>query len=129
MTEATSEAEWPPHFPRGCPAEGAAGTGGDVYRFVRNDPPTPDDMRSWLELGLGKDRDCQRAALSCSITREHLEEVRRAVPLRRTDRIARATLRAEHGKLAQTGSAAAHYSLWLRRRFHAEAHRLFEVVA
>jgi hypothetical protein len=128
MTEATSEAEWPAHFPHGCPPEGATGTGGDIYRFVRHDPPAPDDMRSWLELGLGKGRDCQRAALSCSITLEHLEEVRRAAPLRRTDRIARATLGAEHGKVAQTGSAA-HYSLWFWRRFHAEAHRFFEVVA
>lgn len=128
MTEATNDAEWPPHFPRGCPPEGAVATGGDVYRFVRNDRPTPDDMRSWLELGLGKGRDCQRAALSCSVTREHLEEVRRAAPRRRTDRIARATLGPEHGRLAQTGSGA-HHSLWLRRRFHPEAHRLFEVVA
>ena len=42
--------------------------------------------------------------------------------------IARATLGAAHGKLAQTG-AEAHYSLWLRQRFHVEAHRLLQVVA
>jgi len=127
MKETTFEQEWPANYPPSCPPEDAAPTGGDVYRFVGNDPPKPDDMRSWLELGLGKGRDCQRAALSCSLTREHLEEVRRAVPTRRSDRIARATLSVEHGKLAQTG-ALGHHSLWLRHRFHSSIHRLFEVV-
>lgn len=128
MTETGALPEWPEHFPQACPPADAIDAGGDVYRFVRNEPPAPEDMRSWLELGLGKGRDCHRAALSCSLTREHLEEVRLASPRRRSDRIARASLGPEHGEIAQTG-AAGHFSLWLRRRFHAEAHRLFEVVA
>jgi hypothetical protein len=128
MSEPTSTHEWPAHFPADCPPAAAVAPEGAVYRLVRNDSPAPDDMRSWLELGMGKGRDCQRAALSCAVTQQHLEEVRRASPLRRNDRIARAMLASEHGKLAQTGGPG-HCSLWLRRAFHADAHRLFEVVS
>ena len=71
-------------------------------------------------------RGCPRAGVRDTL--EHLEEVRRVSPRRRGDRIARASLGSEHGRIAHTG-APGHYSLWFHGQFHAEAHRLFEVVA
>ena len=120
---------WPEHFPSGCPSPSEPGAQGEVYRLVKTDPPQLSDFESWLELGRGKGKDCQRAALSCVNALSHAIEQRKAYPTHRDKLIASATLTEDHGCLAQTGSQPHHYSLWLRREWLARATSLFKVVA
>lgn len=120
--------EWPKHFPATCPPADADAVTGPVFRLVKSDPPSTDDMKSYLELGrAGPGRECQRAGLSCATNQQHLEELTK-LPRFRGQKVAVATFLPEHGKLKQTG-AAGHYTLWLRARVLHEASNLFRVVA
>lgn len=128
VSPATVEREWPQHFPACCPPTDASATQGEVYRFVANDPVDPKDMVSYLEEGKAKGRDCQRAGLSTLVDLDHAREVQILLPTQRGKRIARAMLSVEHGKIKQTGQPG-HYTLWVRAKYHAQAHTLFKIVA
>lgn len=101
---------------------------GEVFYLVTNNPPSAEDMKSAKESGRfeGMD-DCLRAALSCARQARDLTFLQENVPRFRRSFIAKATLRQEHGVIKQTGKPT-HYSLWLRRRFHATVQTLFTVV-
>ncbi len=56
---------WPDHLPDGCPPEDATGASEQVYRFVKNDPPTPEDFLSWRELYPNK--PCPKSLEECYV--------------------------------------------------------------
>ncbi len=123
------ENEWPDFYPDDCPPSDANDLDGVVYRLVKSNPPTEADARSHLELGASpKAPPCQRSGLSCALDREYLEDVRRAVPYRRKNRIARGEFHSEHGKIKQTGPDRGHHTMWLRAPFLAKLPEMLRVV-
>lgn len=120
------EPEWPPHFPEGCPGT-RSDAKGEVYRFVKNDPPKASDVESHVEKQLGT--GCEAAALSCNVSLDAVRAVRANIPRRKKQKVAKASLTPRHGKLEQTGDDPGHYDLWLRYSFWKSAHELFTVVA
>lgn len=126
--ETIDTGEWPPHFPIGCPPRDAAELSGNVLYLVRSNPPAAEDFLSAAERGAFPDAPaCERAALSCGLTRDYIERLRRSVPRLRAMHVARASLQAHHGKLKQTMKPG-HHSMWLRTAALRAAPRLFEVI-
>ena len=122
---------FPSWFPPDCPPTSAADAAGVVFRFVANDPATPDDFRSHFELGLSPQTNkCRRCSLSVyqkmEIARARLRVLRDRNPQRAEKYIARGELAPEHGKLAQAGRDPEHYEWWAFDG--AEPHRSFQVV-
>ena len=115
--------EWPEHFPKNCacPPSGAQPTNMTVYR-------RQDDYKSWDENDMGQNNDCRRAALSCFTSIDDCREVMAVHADWAEQPIVSAELNPEHGKIKQTGKNRWHYSLWLRRKFHKNCHRLFQVL-
>ncbi len=128
-SEETSEMEeWPPHFPDGCPPVTAFDLSEVVLYLVKSDPPVAEDFLSAAERGAFADAlPCERAALSCGLTLQYIEQLRKAVPRLRLMRIASAALQAQQGKIGQTGKPG-HYSMWLRSSALRTAPTLFRVV-
>jgi hypothetical protein len=123
---APSKGEWPAHFPPNCPDNTANPTQSAVFRFVEE---CPEDWVSWLELGRGAGSDCRRAALSCFISLQAAEDVRRVSPIHASKKIAKSDLTPAHRKIKQTGKDPEHHSLWLRTQYHAVCQTLFQIVS
>lgn len=118
-------AEWPSHFPPGCPPADALEANGVYLRFVATIPPTPADFVSFLELGRRTEvSDVVRAGLSVYGTKAQMEKKRGRSPLLRASSIAQAHLKPEHGKVSPAGSRG-HRTLWLRRWALTRAPNLF----
>lgn len=123
--------EFASNCPDACPPDRACDVSGDVFRFVRNNPSTHSDMRSWEDekRNPGVGDSCQRCALSVLTRAEDVPEARRAVPLFRRWKVAHTVLQPRHGKICQTGNHLWHYSLWVRATYGDSFHELFEVDA
>lgn len=122
--------EFAANCPEKCPPPDADGVHGEIYRFVRHNPPTHADMRSYADEGRYPDhRDvCGRCALSVLARAGDISSARKAIPFFRKLQIAKATLRPEHGKSCQSGNHAWHYSLWVKAMYIATIHQEFSVV-
>jgi hypothetical protein len=123
--------EFAANCPDKCPLPQVKGVNGDIYRFVRNDPPAHADMRSWADEGRnpGLGDPCGRCALSVLARAEDVSKARKAIPFFRKLLAAKATLMPEHGKCCQSGSHAWHSSLWVRTTHGQTIHQEFSVVA
>ena len=123
--------EFPVNCPERCPSPEVSDVNGDIYRFVRHNPPAHVDMRSWADEGRnpGHGDPCGRCALSVLTRAEDIATARRAIPFFRKLQVAKATLRPEHGKSCQSGNNAWHYSLWVRATHGATIHQEFSMVA
>ena len=111
-----------------CPPELATDVEGEVYRFVRGDPPIPEDMRTYADENKAAEDLCQRCALSVLVRPEDIPIARKAMPWFKRRRVAVATLRAEHGKICRTGAHRWHHSLWVRAAHAPTIHESFQVV-
>lgn len=121
--------EWPKHFPPGCPPTDARPVNEDVYRLVVNDPPTAEDMESYLEQGKALTAPpAERAGLSCALTRDYLETLLELPTFRGGQhKIAVASLKPIHGKIRRTRPKRPHHDLWLRTAHLKAAPSLFKV--
>jgi hypothetical protein len=119
------DAEWPRHFPCGCPDAAEAATTGIVFHLLRYD--VAEDFTSARERGAFKDGDeCLRAAMSCY---RELDSARRHLALQPSmfRAIAALDLKPEHGHIKHTPSKRIrdHYSLWLRSEYQSRCAELF----
>ena len=116
--------------PENCPPVTAVDVSGDVYRFVRNDPPVYDDMKSWEDEGRnpGQGDPCGRCALSVLTRADEISLALKAIPFFRRLKVAKAALNPEHGKVCQAGKHPWHYNIWVRAVHGATIHQLFSVV-
>jgi hypothetical protein len=127
--EVKVEPTWPTHFPAGCPSGTIPDVNGEVYRLVRNTTGfVPPDWDSHAEVCAERKKGkagcqhcigvsmCEVSSLSVRVTyADAVENLRARLRInQRVQGIAKASLRPEHGKLAQTGPDEAHHSLWLR---------------
>lgn len=123
--------EFAKNCPETCPPPEAVDVNGDVYRFVRSDPPAHTDMRSWQDEGRnpGQGDPCGRCGLSVLTRLEDVAVARKAIPGFRKRLVAKATLRPEHGRICETGNHRWHYDLWVRTAHGPTIHEAFFVVA
>lgn len=119
--------EWPSHFPTNCPPADALDLNGTVFLLIATDPPTDEDMKCAIDRGTHRNKpECLRAALSCAVESDHLEEVRQASPRLKHHKLACASLKPHHGKIKQTGSPG-HHSMWMRAQHLAIGYQLFSL--
>jgi len=119
--------EWPAHFPPQCPPADAADLSNTVFYLVEHNPPTAEDFRSARERDtfIGKP-ECERASLSCGLTREYILRLKDSIPRLKSMLVATSDLKAEHGKIKPTGRPG-HHSMWLCAVALASAPTLFQV--
>jgi hypothetical protein len=122
--------EFAANCPEDCPPAAAADVNGDIYRFVRKDPPAFEDMRSWEDekRNPGQGDPCGRCALSVLTRAEDIPAAIKAIPFFRRLHVAKAALKPEHGKICQAGKHRWHYNLWVRAVHGATIHQAFSVV-
>ncbi len=114
--------------PKDCPPKDAQAVSGPVIRFVRHDPPTAADMKTYADEGKSTNDICGSCALSVLRRIEDVETARKAIPYFRKRLVAEALLTDAHGVIKQTGSHAYHYSFWVEMTYGAMIHPLFNVV-
>ena len=121
--------EWPSHFPANCPPVDAIDLEHTIFYLVEHDPPDQKDFLSAKERNTfaGKP-ECERASLSCGLTRSYIDQLKESVPRLRPMRVAESTLNSEHGKIKPTGKPG-HHSVWLRAAALISATSIFRVVA
>ncbi|MGH7269899.1 MAG: hypothetical protein ACREJ3_05660 [Polyangiaceae bacterium] len=112
-----------------CPPQDAEKVNGDVIRFVRNDPPTAADTRTYADDGKTGDDACAACALSVLRRLEDVPVARKAMPWFKKRLVAKATLSPAHGLIKQTGANKWHFSFWVEAGHLATIHKSFAVVA
>lgn len=122
--------EFAANCPESCPPPEARDVEGEVYRFVRNDPPAAADMRSWEDDGRnpGQGDPCSRCGLSVLTRAEDIPIARKAIPFFRKLFAAKATLKPEHGRICKTGNHRWHHDLWVKAVHGATIHQEFRLV-
>ena len=102
---------FPSDWPTGCPATDVPQAQGDVFRIVKGDPVTTEDMLSHHETGKMPMADpCRRCGLSVFLVVEDALHQQKLIP-RLGTKIAKAVLEAVHGKARQTGTPT-HTTWW-----------------
>lgn len=100
-------------WPFGCPSADTADAAGDVFRIVKGNPVTAEDMQSHHETGkLPKADPCLRCGLSVFRESEDSLNQQRLLP-KLGNRVAKALLGATHGKAYSTkGQQPTHTTWW-----------------
>jgi hypothetical protein len=108
---------FPTHFPNGCPPSSAEDARGEVYRFVRNDPPRAGDFISHFVGNKPHDagKKCQACGLSVLRSEQDVKEARRLSPWFKKRKVAKARLSPDWGKLDKTESRNVpnHHTWWV----------------
>ena len=112
-----------------CPPADAEAVRGDVIRFVRSNPPTAADMRTYADDGRQGDDGCRACALSVLRRVEDVPLARKAMPWFKKRLVAKATLSPAHGRILQTGPNKWHFSFWVEAGHAGTIHQSFTVVA
>ncbi len=103
---------FPDGWPQDCPPADALDAAGEVFRIVKNEPPTYEDFRTHFESGrLPKAPPCLRCGLSV------FREIRDAIHQRQLlpklgGLIAKAELAASHGKAKLTKARQPSHTTW-----------------
>jgi len=123
---------FPAHFPNGCPPDTVEDAQGEVFRFVRrNDPPVAANFVSNVAGSKWYDpaKECQACGLSVLRTEQDVREARRVSPWAKKQKVAKARLSPDWGKLAPTESTLIpnHHTWWVSEGKQPE--RIFVVVA
>ena len=106
---------FPAHFPNACPPTSAEDVRGEIYRFVRNDPPVAADFVSFYIEGksYAPDNKCQACGLSVLRTEEDVKEACRVSPWFKKRKVAKARVSPEWGKIARTaGNNIPNHCTW-----------------
>jgi hypothetical protein len=106
--------KFPTHFPNQCPPATASDATGDPFRLVDNNPPTASDFISYHLLGkkYDKAKHCEACGLSVFVREEDVRQFLKAIPFFRKKHVAKGTVAADWGKVAQTGRFS-HHTWWI----------------
>lgn len=107
---------WPTDFPPGCPPDDVDPAEGVFYRFVRHEPPTPDDFKRPIDTPRYrgeeyKDR-CELYALSVYSLIEDAKRAQDLIPAMSKRLIARGDLSPAHGVVSNTPDKHPTEVLW-----------------
>lgn len=109
-----------------CPPSDAITGPKELFRLVKNDPPTAGDFLTAAQKGIHKDANpCIRHAISTHSDERHADKLRKTVNYFSEHLIAKGTIPAEAGAIKRTGGSG-HWSWWPSS---GSWHSLFEVVA
>lgn len=101
---------FPDDWPAGCPPDDAEDASGDVFRVVKANPPTPEDLKSYHELGISRGDPILRCGISVFRLLSDAEHASRK--FRNLGKVlAKAALQPQHGKTKQTGRPT-HTTWW-----------------
>jgi hypothetical protein len=108
-----NEIHWPCFFPVDCPPADASAANGNLYRFVKNNPPNGIDFTTYRELD--RELSCKACGLSVYIKLDDAHAARDAVPGFRKRNIAKLSLPLPKGKLKPTPSRPGdgHHTWWI----------------
>lgn len=115
--------------PENCPPADAVAVAGDVIRFVRSDPPTGADFRTYADDGKTGNDPCMACALSVLRRLQDVPIARQAIPWFKKRLVAKATLDATYGVVKQSGPHKFHFSFWVEAAHIATIQQQFVVVA
>lgn len=110
--------QWPEFFPDNCPPPHAFPTKGEVFRFVKNDPPKLKDFYSHRQNQPNRNFDkpeCVVCGISVFRNIEDVLSVKRIVPAFKKRKIAEGALERFMGKMLNTPSynADSHCTWWI----------------
>lgn len=98
-------------LPAGCPKADASEVEGTAYRVVRTDPPTRDDLLTYLELNLLPAADpCKRGSISLFSTLDQAQH-RLEVSPHLGNFVASVSLTTAHGMVGKTSNSG-HIDWW-----------------
>lgn len=98
-------------LPAGCPKADVDEFEGTAYRVVRNDPPTGEDLLTYLELGLLQNADpCKRGSISLFSTRDQAQH-RLEISPHLGNFVASVSLTTAHGRVGKPSSSG-HIDWW-----------------
>lgn len=121
---------FPAHFPDECPPSSAEDARGEVYIFVRNEPPVAADFLSYFTKGrpYQPEKKCEACGLSVLRTEQDVREARRLCSWFRKRKVAKARLSPDWGKMARTESKNVpnHHTWWVSEG--KQPNTLFDVV-
>lgn len=115
--------------PETCPPADAEDASGELIRFVRNNPPTAADMKTYADEGKVGSDSCTACALSVLRRLEDVPIARQAMPWFKKRLVAKAAANATHGRVKQTGAHKFHVSFWVEATHIGTIHQQFAVVA
>jgi hypothetical protein len=103
-------------LPDGCPPKDAKPASGVMYRFVKQDPPTPHDFLSWRELYPGKPcpqgtTECSACGVSIFAVKDELAQLPKRVPKFRKQKIALGNLNPNLG-VVMGHKNTSHHDWW-----------------
>lgn len=98
-------------LPAGCPKAGSDDFEGTAYRVVRSNPPTREDLLTYLELNLLPTADtCKRGSVSLFLTFDQAQH-RLEISPHLGNFVASVSLTAAHGKVGKPSSFG-HIDWW-----------------
>ena len=96
---------FPAHFPDECPPSSAEDARGEVYIFVRNEPPVAADFLSYFTKGrpYQPEKKCEACGLSVLRTEQDVREARRLCSWFRKRKVAQSAVVSRLGKNGANG--------------------------
>ncbi len=115
--------------PLDCPPSDSECVSGDVFMFVKSNPPSVKDLYSNCDKNRRPELEpCIRRALSCGKSIKYLESMQDLFPITRGWQRAVGRLNSKDGSLKKTGSNMTHYSLWISQTIKHSIHTKFKVI-
>jgi len=111
--------KWPGYFPDGCPSESARPPQCTVYRFIKQNAPTPTDFvphKIIYPRSIWGSNECQACGLSVYSTLEGAQKAFEALPAtKRFVAVARGCITPESGKILETPTRgnSSHITWWV----------------
>jgi len=120
---------FPAHYPDECPPGDARDADGELFRFVRNQPPQSSDFVPVYPGNTVIDADmrCQACGLSVLLTEVDVVAARKTCPWFKKRLVAKGRVNRDWGKTGRTGSQVPnHYTWWVASGKSPE--QIFEVI-
>lgn len=116
--------------PLDCPPSDSECRGGDIFIFVKGNPPSVKDMYSNCDKNRRPELEpCIRRALSCGKSISYLESMQKLFPIKKGWKRAIGKIECEDGFLKKTGNNMTHYSFWISPNIKKSIHTKFKVIA
>lgn len=113
-----------------CPPATAVVANGDIFIYVKNDPPAQEDFLTAEEKGTHIRKDpCRRKSLSCGVSEKYLDSMGELFPITRGWLRARGKVCPGDGLIMQTTSNLYHHSFWVNPGSIVSLHSKFKVIS
>jgi hypothetical protein len=112
-----------------CPPEDSFQYNGEIFVFVKNDPPSSNDFKTACDKGLYPNADqCLRQALSCGQSMKYLDSILSLFPVTKGWKKAKGYITSKDGVFKQTSGNKLHYSFWIQKQTKLNLNSKFKVI-